>query len=473
MPINSQANLRLNGYGVTPTGFVKKRLDVILDEIHGDISAGWGINTRLNPKSFLNVLLTNASDKWAELWEVAEQNYFAMYPFSAENISLDHAVEFGGITREDERPTYYPINCECVDGTVISKNTKIKSNTNPAVEFICTADTLITRNRFISVKIKVAAVQANYLYSIAIDGSVYSYTSSDIPNTDEILNGLFAAVISDKVSTSFTDGLLEIRTLNQRLPCNLTLSGNLTTESVTAIINFASEETGEIILPDGTITEIMTNIPGLIAVNNLNGYIAGRVKESDVKLRQSYMDKIFSRSLTMVESIKSAILLNCQGITAIEGYENDTDFTDTFGRPPHSIEIVADGGDNIQIAQHIFTKKAAGIQTYGDVNIDMLGNNGETIPIYFNRPSYLYIWFKVVVTLKQNMGLPSGYIDIIKDSIINQTKSLGIAKDLVSQEFLKDIYTKIPGIAYIDIPMFYTHDITEQAGDYAYYSCFH
>ena len=99
--------VRLDGYGVTPTGFAKKRFDTILDELHSDISQGWGVNTRLNPQSFFNVLLTNYADKLRELWEVAEQNYFSMYPSSAENISLDRAAEFGGITREDARPTRY------------------------------------------------------------------------------------------------------------------------------------------------------------------------------------------------------------------------------------------------------------------------------------------------------------------------------------------------------------------------------
>lgn len=42
-------------YGVTENGLSIKRLDTIMDELHDDLSAGWGVNTRLNPKSFLNV----------------------------------------------------------------------------------------------------------------------------------------------------------------------------------------------------------------------------------------------------------------------------------------------------------------------------------------------------------------------------------------------------------------------------------
>ena len=42
----------MSEYGVTPTGFVPKRLDTIIDEIHGDLSEKWGVNTRQNPQSF-------------------------------------------------------------------------------------------------------------------------------------------------------------------------------------------------------------------------------------------------------------------------------------------------------------------------------------------------------------------------------------------------------------------------------------
>ena len=122
----------MSEYGVTPKGVVIKRFDTILNELHDDLSAGWRINTRLNPKSFLNVELTSYADKLAELWEFGEQVYHSMYPFSAEDSSLDNAVQFGGISREDARPTFYPIHCECVDGTAIPANTTIRSNTNPS-----------------------------------------------------------------------------------------------------------------------------------------------------------------------------------------------------------------------------------------------------------------------------------------------------------------------------------------------------
>ena len=70
-------------YGITERGVNIKRLDTIMDEIHTGLSDGWGVNTRLNPKSKLNVLVTNFSDKVAELWELGKGIYDSMYPVSA------------------------------------------------------------------------------------------------------------------------------------------------------------------------------------------------------------------------------------------------------------------------------------------------------------------------------------------------------------------------------------------------------
>lgn len=70
----------MSDYGVTPTGFVPKRLDTIIDEIHTDLSEKWGVNTRQNPQSFLNVLITNFADRIAELWEVEQTRLIRVQP---------------------------------------------------------------------------------------------------------------------------------------------------------------------------------------------------------------------------------------------------------------------------------------------------------------------------------------------------------------------------------------------------------
>ena len=90
----------MSKYGLTQNGPNIKRLDVILNEMHTDLSKRWGVNTRQNPESFINHLLTDVADQIAQLWELGEDVYHSQYPSSAEGQSLDNAAQYGGSTRE-------------------------------------------------------------------------------------------------------------------------------------------------------------------------------------------------------------------------------------------------------------------------------------------------------------------------------------------------------------------------------------
>ena len=455
-------------YGVTPTGFVTKRFDVILDELHNDLSDKWGVNTRHNPKSFLNVHLTSLSDKLAELWEIAEQTYYSMYPFSAEDISLDNAIQFGGISREEAKPTIYPIHCECVDGTLLPKGTQIKTSTNPAVSFTALADSLVTRSSFNRASIRIAA-QNNALYTIALNGTLYSYASAFADSETDILTGL-ASAISDPTFTAKVSGggvFLLVSAVSLQSLNTMALSGNLTTRSITGIVNFASESNSEIVLPDNTINQIVTAVPGLISVVNLTPYIAGRLRQRDVELRQSYADKIFIRSNRMLESIRSAILNNVQSVTSVACYQNDSNTVDVDGRWPHCVEIVADGGNDYEIALQIWDKKADGIQTFGNTEIIVPGDEGEPITIRFNRPEYLYVWYSVTIIMNRTETLPPNYVEAIQAIIVEAQDTAEPGKSIIPQRlFDSKIYGTVPGIAYIDTKIFYSKDPNQSPSQY-------
>ena len=176
--------------------------------------------------------------------------------------------------------------------------------------------------------------------------------------------------------------------------------------------------------------------------------------ETDRELRKSYADKIFNRSSRMLESIRSAILQNVQGVTSVAPYENDTNVTDKYGRPPHSIEIVVDGGDAREIAGQILARKSGGISTYGDEEVKIPGEYGEDITIRFNRPTYVYAWMRVGVTQSTVEDLPLNYADRIKTAIVARMDELNCGDDIVPQKFLDAIYAACPGISYLDITMF-------------------
>mgnify|MGYP001027604295 CR=1 FL=1 len=460
----------MSEYGITPTGVNIKRLDTIMDELHTDLSEGWGVNTRLNPKSNLNVLITNFSDKLAELWEFGKGIYDAMYPSSAEGINLDNACQFGGTVRETAARSYYPIHCTGVDGTPLDTSTIIASATNPQKRFVLLGAAAISRSSFNRAAIKIVSLTATAAYTVSIDGTLYSFTPSKETDARAVLSGLQEALSVNEEFTVSVDEenlLLLLEAVDEAKSYAMVLTENMTTETVTSIITFASEETGDIVMPAEAIINIVQGHADFLSCTNLCPYIAGRDEETDRQLRQSYVDKIYNRSSMMLESIRSAILTNCQGVESVAPYENDSNQYDIYGRPPHSVEIVVDGGDPTEIARQILSTKAGGISTFGDEEVDLPGEYGEPITIRFNRPTYVYTWMRVGVTQSAVEDIPPNYAKLIKQAIVAQVEQLNCGEDIVPQKFLDAIYSACPGISYIDITMFTTQDSAETPDSYA------
>lgn len=457
----------MSTYGITPEGPNIKRLDTILDEMHDDLSEEWGVNTRQNPQSFLNHLLTNVADQFADAWEFGLDIYHSHYPSTAEGVSLDNAAQYGGSTRETAEKSYYPIHCTGRDGTTLAAGTMISSTMNPTTQLTITDTRQITRSAFNRADIKVAALGAGDVYTVAINGAVYSFSPKEL-DAVSILNGL-ADVIKDDDFTESVDEeneLLHIEAKDVTSTNVLVLSENLTTDTVTSIITFGTVETGDILLPDGVITNIVKADAGLLSVVNRCSYIAGRQEETDAELRQSYADKIFNRSSMMLESIKSAILQNVQGVTSVAPYENPSHEWDEYGRPPHSIEIVVDGGDSTEIAKQILEKKAGGINTFGDVEVVLPGAYDEDITIRFNRPTVIYTWFHLGITLHRNEAIPPNYVDLLREVVLENMNALNAGEDVVPQEFVSELYKACSGISYIDVKLFATSDSGQEPTEY-------
>lgn len=456
----------MSEYGVTDTGFVQKRLDVVIREIHQDLTEGFGVDTSINPQSFLNVLVTGFSDKIAELWEVAAETYYSEYPSSATNLSLDNAVAFGGIKRVMDQKTYYSVLCTGDDGTFVQQGTIIQSTTKPPVMFAASQGKEISRSNFNRVAVKILSVQQQAAYTIGINGNIYNFSSGPNPTVEYILKGLKES-ITDPGYTVRVDGeklIIEDRSLQKSN--SLLLSENITTDSVSTLISFGSDGYGKYNLPEGSITSIVTNTEGLKSCVNLVAPVYGRLQETDVELRQSYIKRIAARSTRMVDSITSAIIDGVQGVVSAKGYENDSNEVDEDGRPPHSVEIIVDGGSETAIAQVILEKKAGGIQTVGAVKVDVPDLYGKTIPIKFNRPQYVYAWLKVTLTVNPYQAMPPNYADLTKLSIVEQGGSIEAGTSVFTQTFLNDIYKRVSGIAFVEIKVFSTIDPGETPTSY-------
>ena len=281
-------------------------------------------------------------------------------------------MQYGGIRRSPNKYSYYTLHCTGDDGTIVRQGATVATNTAPQAKLAAVSEFVITRESFNKVSIRVSAPITGAIYSVSINGVQYSFTSV---SDDElsIIEGLSKAVNPDgyKVSVNESNITLDVISESASRSGILVLSDNLTTASVTTLADFATIDYGKLIFPNGTITIMITNISGFNAVENLIAPTYGRLQETDVELRHSYLAKSAIRSTRMIDSICSQLINNVPNVESATGYENNTDDTDEEGRPPHSVEIIVDGGDETSIASIILDKKAAGIQTFGSITVDV------------------------------------------------------------------------------------------------------
>lgn len=435
-------------YGVTDKGFNVKRLDTIMDEVHADLTEAFGFDTRLTKPSFLDVLVKTFSYQIADLWETAQNNYYAKYPGTATGINLDNAVQYGGIRRAENKKTRYRLHCTGDDGSEVREEAIVATDTMPQIRLRSAKPFTITREAFNKVTVRVASSQIG-VYSLTINGTLYSFRSQDgIDGT--ILDSLAKAIKDDsyKVEVKGTELIIEDKTLGRSN--ELILSDNLTTGSVTVIAEFVTESYGKITIPHGVVSKMVNNIAGFNSVTNLLEPIYGRLKETDIELRHSYIAKSALRSNTMIESIVGELLNNVENVETASGYENATNEVDSRGLPPHSIELVVEGGDENAIASAILRRKAGGIQTFGSVEVQVSASYGDVIPIRFNRPSYLYTWFKVILHGKKD-ELPAKYPSLVINSLMEESKKFVAGQNLLVQLFNEGIYNAVPGITYVEI----------------------
>lgn len=452
-------------YGVTDKGFVIKRLDTIIDEIHDDLTEGLGIDTRLLRPSFLDTLVTTFAGQIADIWEDLQDQYYAKYPATATGVNLDNAVQYGGIRRSAGRKTCYPLHCTGDDGAYIHENSIVATDTLPEIRLVATEEYQITRESCNAASITVAVVQDG-AYTVNINGNQYSYSNSG-GDENSILEGLKSIISNPDYTVSVSDGMLVISDNIKTRSNKLVLSDNLTTANVTSIAVYETEEYGRVTLPHGIVSKLVENVTGLTSVTNLLEPTYGRDREGDIELRQSYIAKSGLRSNTMLDSIRAELINNVENVETATGYENYTDETDSRGLPPHSIEIVVEGGDESDIAQAILRRKAGGIQTFGKVEVLVAGVYGDSIPVRFNRPDYLYTWIKIVIHGDPGK-LPTNYVKLTSDSIITDGKMMEAGTSLLLQLLTEGIYDAVSGITYIDIYTAYSTDRSyiPSSGDY-------
>ncbi|NGP45959.1 hypothetical protein G4V62_13755 [Bacillaceae bacterium SIJ1] len=234
---------------------------------------------------------------------------------------------------------------------------------------------------------------------------------------------------------------------------NATISGAGTVE-IPVIAQLAGSDSNT---EANTVTDIVTPLVGVSDVVNPDPISGGRDEETDEELKERYDQSHSTGNSPSTNGIRAEVL-GVEGVRTATVAENLSLETDQSGRPGRSFEVFVIGGEDNDIAKAIFRRRAAGIQPYGQITIDIVDDSGNIVPVGFSRAEEVYIYFNVQV--ETDNEFPADGYEQVRTAIIqyvggtdydgNVYTGLTAGQDMIFTMVVYEIH-KITGVTSIPV----------------------
>jgi uncharacterized phage protein gp47/JayE len=409
----------MSSFGVLSTGFVKKDVDTIVDELEAEFKTLFGDGLNVLPTSSFGQLISAIADRESDMWDLAEAVYNSQYPDTANDQSLDNVMAYTGVSRLLADETEGAVICTGLAATVLTVGRVVSSGAD----------------------IRLAST-AQATLSLATAWAVTTaYVLGDIRSNN---NNIYVCV---QAGTSAGAG--GPTTTGDDIVDN-TCKWDFVGDGLSyASVNFKAEDTGALAVLAGAIHTdagtgaIETAVSGWEDARNIADLTTGRAEETDSAARIRRASLLQATGLATVDAIADAIANNVDNVTSVTGFENTGDVVDGDGLPAHSVEMVVLGGADQDIWDEIWASKAGGIETHGTETGTSKDRNGDNQTVNFNRPTEKRI--HVIVEGTKDDDYPSDGDAQIKAAIVVWGDLLGVGTDVV-QSLMYAVVTGISGV---------------------------
>nr|DAR26174.1 MAG TPA: Baseplate wedge protein [Caudoviricetes sp.] len=444
--------------GVTPYGFVKMRLPEIRQAIAADLknrlmAAGLDGNIETRPDSVLGMLIDTFAEREAALWENAEAVYNAMYPQTAAGVSLDRAVSLAGVSRLAAQKAYTRLIFWGAKGTVVPKGAQASAENG----------SLWTTDEAVSITLTAAAglvLQATGdEVGLTCNGVVYRFTGR------QPLAGLAAKFEGSGLLANYDGANLTLTAqdgVNRRFG---DFVGLQVLEIGTAVAATASDDATA---AAGEINRLVAPLTGVSRVSNPIAATAGRAAETDAELAYRHGMAVYRLGRATLPALAANIRADVPQIREIGVFANSGDTVDAYGRLPHSVHVVADGGDVEAIARAIWTYKAAGIDTHGSIVQEIQTDFGRQT-VRFDRIAPVYVWIQARITLlpESEQVFPAAGFAQIRENLLQASALFGLGDDVLYQKLYYAVF-RTAGVATVDLKIARSAKPTEKPADGAF-----
>jgi uncharacterized phage protein gp47/JayE len=430
-------------FGLTETGFKRKMFEDIMKDMTDDLIGKFGaINT--DPEDPLMQLTSTFAYELSSVWELAEYVNNSMYPDSAFGASLDYICSYLGIKRLQATKTKTKAKLTGKNQIFIPVGSQVTAD-NVNTTFLLTENISLTNEACYDITLNITLALNAFEYFIYINNQKFSYIKQAGDTIAIIINNLVTAINLElqNVQAINLNNQLFIKSTNIELTMEIYISQYIFIEKLSSIGEFIANDSGYISLAINSLINIQTPVAGWISVINETTPEIGRNIETDEELRIRRELSISLIGSGTIDAIR-ARLLNLTGVTSVFVLENATDsIVDLL--PPHSFECLVSGGNNDEIAKTIWNAKGAGIETFGNITVQIIDSEGNIQNVKFSRPIPLYIYADISIQKDANL-FPIDGDNIIKNNFVSQISKLNVGDDILYQSLFTSIYS-VPGVS--------------------------
>ncbi len=373
-------------YGVTDAGFVVKTADVILSELNALFYSVLGNTVDLSPATPLGQMIGVMAGREVELWQGMQAIYTARDPDGAEGAGLVELCSITGTVPTSPSPSTVTVTLTGTTGTIIPSG-NVVAVVVTGVTFVTQASgTLGAATAWLAAHPYLAGdirKNAGYIYRAETDG-----TSAGSGGPTGTGNG----IVDNTVTWNFLGA----------------------GDGYVAVLCHSSDNGPQQALA-GSITVINTPISGWLGVTNVLDAELGQLEESDTDLRLRRYAELSGNGSASVDAIRAKLLrlkdtIGASLLDSASVFDNSSDATDAFGLPPHSIQAIVgyvgspDSDVDLAVATSIFETKAAGIQTYGAVPVNVTDDQSVVHVINIDYPVTINVYVKVIGTKDSSYG---------------------------------------------------------------------
>jgi len=319
-------------FGVTNQGFILKRFEDIKASIEQGLRDEFGeITTDANSVfgQIIGVLAKTESD----IWEQLENIYNSQYPHTSEGVNLDNASSLTGVVRLTATPSTAVVQMRGVQGTSVPLATEFsQSLTGRIFTTQEVADIDVAKSH--QAIVEITTVVPSTVYTITINGTAVTYTSSSLATAEEIASLIAANINSNPVVGlvvtavhNGTDDFLTI-TIKDKSSASIfdiSVDGNETILEFWSPVSVASDDLGLITVPVSSIDTIETPVAGLSEVKNIADGVTGRALENDADFRIRRRLSLSVIAAGTLSAIQARLVQDLEFVSKSFVFENRTD----------------------------------------------------------------------------------------------------------------------------------------------------